>query len=118
MVVDSRSRRDHHRAGRPIAMLACRAAVGGAIGRGTVSQVGQQEIDAIARVIRSNALFRYGVGDECDRFETRYADYLGVKHFALAASGSNALAAAMTPVGLGPGHEGILPSPTYMGTAT
>ena len=44
---------------------------------------GQEEIDAIAKVILSGALFRYGVGSECDRFEARYADYLGVKHFAL-----------------------------------
>jgi dTDP-4-amino-4,6-dideoxygalactose transaminase len=83
-----------------------------------VYQVGQEEIDAIARVIRSNALFRYGVGSECDRFEARYAKYLGVKHFALAASGSNALAAAMTAVGLGPGDEVIIPAHTYMATAT
>jgi dTDP-4-amino-4,6-dideoxygalactose transaminase len=83
-----------------------------------VYEVGQEEIDAIARVIRSNALFRYGVGHECDRFEARYAEYLGVKHFALAASGSNALAAAMTAVGLGPGDEVIIPAHTYMATAT
>jgi dTDP-4-amino-4,6-dideoxygalactose transaminase len=83
-----------------------------------VYQVGQEEIDAIARVIRANALFRYGVGNECDRFEERYARHLGVKHFALAASGSNALAAAMTAVGLGPGDEVIIPSHTYMATAT
>ena len=81
-------------------------------------QVGQEEIDAITRVIRARALFRYGVGNECERFETRYAKYLGVKHFALAASGSNALAAAMTAVGLGPGDEVIIPSHTYMATAT
>ena len=81
-------------------------------------QVGQEEIDAITRVIRSNALFRYGVGRECDRFEERYAKHLGVKHFALAASGSNALAAAMTAVGLGPGDEVIIPAHTYMATAT
>jgi dTDP-4-amino-4,6-dideoxygalactose transaminase len=83
-----------------------------------VYQVGQEEIDAIARVIRSQALFRYGVGNECERFEARYAEYLGVRHFALAASGSNALAAAMTAVGLGPGDEVIIPSHTYMATAT
>ena len=81
-------------------------------------QVGQEEIDAITRVIRAKALFRYGVGNECERFEARYAKYLGVKHFALAASGSNALAAAMTAVGLGPGDEVIIPSHTYMATAT
>jgi dTDP-4-amino-4,6-dideoxygalactose transaminase len=83
-----------------------------------VYQVGEEEIDAIARVIRARALFRYGVGGECDRFEVRYAEHLGVRHFALAASGSNALAAAITAVGLGPGDEVILPAHTYMATAT
>src|SRR4051794_34962382 len=80
--------------------------------------VGQEEIDAISRVINSKALFRYGVGNECDRFEARYATHLGVKHFALAASGSNALAAAMIGLGLGPGDEVIIPAHTYMATAT
>lgn len=80
--------------------------------------VGQEEIDAIAKVIASGALFRYGVGSECDRFEARYAKYLGKKHFALAASGSNALAAAMIGVGLGPGDEVLIPAHTYMATAT
>jgi dTDP-4-amino-4,6-dideoxygalactose transaminase len=79
---------------------------------------GQEEIDAIARVIRSQALFRYGIGNECDRFEQRYAKYLDVKHFALSASGSNALAAAMIAVGLGPGDEVLIPAHTYMATAT
>jgi len=80
--------------------------------------VGEEEIEAIARVIRSRALFRYGVGKECDRFEARYAAYLGVRHFALCASGSNALAAAMTAVGLGPGDEVLIPAHTYMASAT
>jgi dTDP-4-amino-4,6-dideoxygalactose transaminase len=80
--------------------------------------VGQEEIDAVARVIRSGALFRYGVGSECDRFEQRYARYLGAKHFALAASGSNALVAAMIGLGLGPGDEVLIPAHTYMATAT
>ncbi len=80
--------------------------------------VGDEEIEAIARVIRSGALFRYSSTSECDRFEARYAKYLGCKHFALAASGSNALAAAMTAAGLGPGDEVIIPAHTYMATAT
>lgn len=80
--------------------------------------VGDEEIAALTRVIRNNALFRYGIGKECDTFEERYARYLGVKHFALAASGSNALAAAMIAVGLGPGDEVLIPAHTYMATAT
>jgi dTDP-4-amino-4,6-dideoxygalactose transaminase len=79
---------------------------------------GDEEIEAIAAAIRSKALFRYGVGNQCERFEQRYAGYLGVKHFALAASGSNALAAAMTAVGLGPGDEVLIPAHTYMASAT
>ncbi len=80
--------------------------------------VGDEEIAAVTKVIREGTLFRYGIGGECDRFEARYADYLGVKHFALAASGSNALAAAMIAVGLGPGDEVLIPAHTYMATAT
>jgi dTDP-4-amino-4,6-dideoxygalactose transaminase len=80
--------------------------------------VGQEEIDALAKVIKSGALFRYGLGSECDRFEERYARYLGARHFALAASGSNALVAAMIGLGLGPGDEVLIPAHTYMATAT
>src|SRR5258708_32438321 len=75
--------------------------------------VGQDEIDAVTKVIKSQSLFRYGIGDECERFETRYAKYLGCNHFMLAASGSNALAAAMIAAGLGPGDGGRLPPHTY-----
>ena len=56
--------------------------------------IGQEEIDAMARVVTSKALFRYGIGHECERFEQRYAAYLGCRHFSLAASGSYALTAA------------------------
>jgi dTDP-4-amino-4,6-dideoxygalactose transaminase len=80
--------------------------------------VGKEEIDALTRVIETRALFRYGIGSECERFEDRYAQHLGVAHFALAASGSNALAAAMTAVGLGPGDEVLIPAHTYMASAT
>jgi dTDP-4-amino-4,6-dideoxygalactose transaminase len=80
--------------------------------------VGQEEIAALTRVIENRALFRYGVGHECDRFEERYAKYLGIRHFALAASGSNALVAAMIGLGLGPGDEVLIPAHTYMATAT
>jgi histidinol-phosphate/aromatic aminotransferase/cobyric acid decarboxylase-like protein len=63
--------------------------------------------DSVERVIP------YGIGTECDRLEQRYAAYLGAKHFVLAASGSNAFAAAMTAVGLGPGDEVLIPAHTY-----
>lgn len=79
--------------------------------------VGQEEIDAIARVIREGNLFRYGVGGECDRFEQRYADYLGSRHVALTCSGTYALTAAVIALGIGPGDEVLVPAHTYMATA-
>src|ERR1700733_4279343 len=80
--------------------------------------IGQEEIDAMARVVTSKALFRYGVGHECERFEQRYAAYLGARHFSLAASGSYALTAAMIGLGLGPGDEVLVPEDSYMASAT
>ena len=80
--------------------------------------IGQEEIDALARVIRSKTLFRYGIGQECERFEKRYAAWLGAKHFSLAASGSYALTAAMVGLGIGPGDEVLVPAHTYMASAT
>jgi dTDP-4-amino-4,6-dideoxygalactose transaminase len=81
-------------------------------------KVGEEEIEAIARVIRDGALFRYREGGECARFETRYADALGVAHFDLAASGTLALSAALIGLGVGPGDEVLVPAHTYMATAT
>lgn len=79
---------------------------------------GEEEIDAIAKVIRSGALFRYGSDSECERFEGRYAGYLGMEHFALAASGTYGLAAGLIGLGIGPGDEVLVPAHTYMATAT
>ncbi len=80
--------------------------------------VGEEEIEAIATAIREGALFRYGVGGECDRFEERYAAYLGVRHVAMTVSGTFALSAAMTALGIGPGDEVLIPTHTYMASAT
>jgi dTDP-4-amino-4,6-dideoxygalactose transaminase len=80
--------------------------------------VGEEEIAALANVIREGKLFRYGKSSECERFEQRNADYLGVEHFALTVSGTYALSAAMIAVGLGPGDEVLIPAHTYMATAT
>lgn len=80
--------------------------------------VGQEEIDALSRIIRAGALFRYGIGQECNRFEERYAKYLDAKHVTLTVSGTYALVAAMTALGIGPGDEVLVPAHTYMATAT
>ncbi len=80
-------------------------------------RIGKPEIDAVARVVNSGKVFRYGIGGECDRFERRFARYLGVKHCAMTASGTQSLAAALIAAGIGPGDEVIVPACTYMATA-
>ncbi len=80
-------------------------------------EIGKPEIDAVAKVIRSGKLFRYDKDSECDRFEQRYAKFLGVKHVRLGASGSAAIAAALGGLGIGPGDEVLVPAHTYMATA-
>ncbi len=81
-------------------------------------KAGEEEIEAIARVIRSGRLFRYHDASECERFEARYAKALGVAHFDLSASGTLALSAGLTGLGIGPGDEVLVPAHTYMATAT
>ena len=80
--------------------------------------MGEEEIEAVAKVLRSGKLFRYGNGDECETFERRYTEYLGVEHARLTCSGSYALHSALIGLGVGPGDEVIVPAHTYMATAT
>jgi dTDP-4-amino-4,6-dideoxygalactose transaminase len=80
-------------------------------------RVGQKEVDAVARVLLSGELFRYHIGGECERFEKRYAKYVGAKHCRMTSSGTTALTAVLGGLGLGPGDEIIVPAQTYMATA-
>jgi len=77
-------------------------------------KIGQEELDALAAVIKSGKLFRYNDASQCAKFEARYSKYLGVKHAHLCASGTNALTAGMSALGIGPGDEVLVPAHTYM----
>ncbi len=80
-------------------------------------RIGTQEAQAVAQVIRSGKLFRYHAGGQCEKFEQRYAEYVGVKHAGLTSSGTTALTAALAGLDIGPGDEVIVPAYTYMATA-
>jgi len=80
-------------------------------------QIGEKEVEAVRRVLLSGKIWRYGLGDECKRFEQRFARYLGVSHAIMTASGTNALTAALVGLQVGPGDEVIVPACTYMATA-
>ncbi len=80
-------------------------------------KIGQKELDAIGEVLFSGKVFRYGVGGACANFETRYAQYLGVKHVLMTSSGTTSLAAALVSQNIGPGDEVLVPACTYIASA-
>ena len=81
-------------------------------------RIGQEEIDAITRVIKSRDLFKINGGaKECMHFEEELKEKLGVKYALLMTSGSAALTSALIGMGVGPGDEVIVPAYTYIATA-
>lgn len=79
-------------------------------------KIGEEELQELRKVVESGQIFRYGIGNQCSRFEERFAEKLGVKHCIQTASGTNALTAALVGAGIGPGDEVIVPACTYMAT--
>jgi len=85
-------------------------------------QMGEAEIEAVARVIRSGRLFRYQDGPngepaESVQFERELAQKLGSSHALAVTSGTAALICALVGLEVGPGDEVIVPGYTFMATA-
>ena len=80
-------------------------------------EIGNQEVQAIKKIISKGKLFRYLENSECDFFEKNYSKYLSIKHTALASSGTAALTAALVGLKIGPGDEVLIPAHAYMATA-
>lgn len=84
-------------------------------------RVGQEEADAVSKVILSKKYFRYaGKGNLSlvDQVEEKFQRTFDVKKALLVTSGTNALVAALAAVGIGSGDEVIIPSFTFVATAT
>lgn len=74
-------------------------------------------IDAATGVLRSGRL-NYWTGDECRRFEAEFASFVGCKHAIAVANGTVALELALYALGIGSGDEVIVPSRTFVASAT
>ncbi|HEX8507114.1 MAG TPA: DegT/DnrJ/EryC1/StrS family aminotransferase, partial [Hymenobacter sp.] len=70
-------------------------------------------IEAFARVVDSHW---YVLGQEVQQFEQEYAAFNQVGHVVGVANGLDALVLALRALGIGPGHEVIVPSNTYIAT--
>jgi len=85
-----------------------------------VHHMGEEEIQAAARVVRSRSLFRYYGVDlqrEVEAFETEFARFLEVSHVVAVSSGTAALSVALAALGVGPGQEVIVPAYMWVSVA-
>jgi 8-amino-3,8-dideoxy-alpha-D-manno-octulosonate transaminase len=84
-------------------------------------ELGDEEAEAAARVIRSHNVFRYyGVGagpHEAEAFEHEFAAHMGTKHALCMNAGSSALICGLIGAGVAPGDEVIVPAYTWNATA-
>jgi perosamine synthetase len=77
--------------------------------------LGKEEAEAVARVMDSGMIAQ---GQVVAEFEQSFASYCGVKHAIATSNGTTALHAALLSAGIGPGDEVIVPSFTFIATAT
>jgi len=77
--------------------------------------VGEEEIEAVSRVLRSHVLTN---GPETATFEREFAEYHEAAHGVAFANGTVALTAMYSALGIGPGDEVIVPSLTFVSSAT
>ena len=75
--------------------------------------IGQDEIDAVAEVMRSGWL---GLGPKTEQFEREFAASVGSRFAAALNSGTAALHLALDILRIGPGDEVIVPSMTFIST--
>src|SRR5438105_10305035 len=83
-------------------------------------EVGDEELAALERVVRSRNLFRYyGVGEgpgEVAAFEREFAAHMGARRALCVNAGSSALICGLIGAGVGPGDEVIVPAYTWNAT--
>ncbi len=84
-------------------------------------EIGEEEIEALARLIRGKKLFRFGgtpeKPTETDLFERELGAHMGAKHTLAVNSGTSALICALVGAGVEPGDEVLVPGYTFMATA-
>lgn len=81
-------------------------------------RIGDEEINAVARVIRSRNMFKINDGlQEVKHFEEELKSKFDIENAILMTSGKAALISALVGLGIGPGDQVIVPAYTYIATA-
>ena len=76
----------------------------------------EEQVAAAAAVLRSGRV-NYWTGGEGRAFEREYAGHLGLPHAVALANGTVALELGLRALGVGPGHDVVVPSRTFVATA-
>jgi len=76
-----------------------------------------EEIDAVSGVLASGKV-NYWTGDEGRQFEREFAEFTGMPHAIALSNGTVALELALYALGIGDGDEVIVPSRTFIATAS
>jgi dTDP-4-amino-4,6-dideoxygalactose transaminase len=80
---------------------------------------GPAEIDALSRVLESGHWGGYPApGREAKQFAQAWSEYIGSRHVVLAANGTVTLEVILRALGIGAGDEVIVPSLTWIATAS
>jgi perosamine synthetase len=78
------------------------------------AEVGEQEAQAVADVVRSGWLT---MGSRTIEFEEKFANYIGAKHAICVCSGTAALHLCLDAIGLKDGDEVLVPTTTFTASA-
>ncbi len=77
----------------------------------------EDEVAAAAAVLRSGSV-NYWTGQQGVQFEKGFAEYTGCRHAIAVSNGTIALEAALRAMGIGPGDEVVVPSRTFIASAS
>lgn len=77
----------------------------------------EQQIAAVRQVLQSGKV-NYWTGEQGKAFEREFAEYVGVRHGVAVANGTVALELALAALDIGPGDDVVVPSKTFIATAS
>ena len=77
----------------------------------------EDEVEAVAAVLASGKV-NYWTGEQSQAFEREFAEFVGVKYAVALANGTAALELALYALGIGPGDEVVVPSKTFIASAS
>ena len=84
-------------------------------------EIGKEELSALEALFKTRKFFRYqgpGIETQSSLFEKEFSQLIGMPFSLAVTSGTNALTLALEVMGVGEGDEVIIPSYTFIATAT